>query len=58
MRTVITLIYVFLVIFFITLALNLVSEPDTFCNILGLVIGAIVITTIKPIVKFINKKFK
>lgn len=58
MRTIITLIYVFLVISFITLALNLVSEPDTFYNILGLVIGAIVITTIKPIVKFINKKFK
>ena len=58
MRTVITLIYVFLVIFFITLALNLVSEPDTFCNILGLVIGVTVITTIKPIIVFINKKFK
>lgn len=58
MRTIITLIYVFLVISFITLALNLVSEPDTFCNILGLVIGAIVITTIKPIIVFINKKFK
>jgi hypothetical protein len=58
MRTVITLIYVFLVIVLITVALNLVSEPDTFCNILGLVIGAIIITTIKPIVTFINKKFK
>jgi hypothetical protein len=58
MRTVITLIYVFLVIVLITVALNLVSEPDTFCNILGLVIGAIIMTTIKPIVTFINKKFK
>lgn len=58
MRTVIILIYVFLVIVFITIALNLVSEPDTFCNILGLVIGAIIMTTIKPIVTFINKKFK
>lgn len=58
MRTVITLIYVFLVIVLITIALNLVSEPDTFCNILGLVIGAIIMTTIKPIVTFINKKFK
>lgn len=58
MRTVITLVYVFLVIVLITVALNLVSEPDTFCNILGLVIGAIIMTTIKPIVTFINKKFK
>lgn len=58
MRTVITLIYVFLVIVLIAVALNLVSEPDTFCNILGLVIGAIIMTTIKPIVTFINKKFK
>lgn len=58
MRTVIILIYVFLVIVLITVALNLVSEPDTFCNILGLVIGAIIMTTIKPIVTFINKKFK
>jgi hypothetical protein len=58
MRTVITLVYVFLVIVLITVALNLVSEPDTFCNILGLVIGAIIMITIKPIVTFINKKFK